>query len=170
MSQRSERVSNALDAFSRGTGHAVAWLTLFMVITTFAIVVLRHLFDVGFIWMQESLIWMHSAVFMLGAAYTLQQEEHVRVDIFYRSMSDTRRAWVNLLGVLIFIFPLCGFFFLASQEYVLSAWALHEHSRDAGGLFYPAIPLLKSVLLLMPIAVGLQGLSLLLKSLRRIRA
>jgi len=165
---RSQRLSESLDAFSRATGHAVAWLTLFMVIATFVIVVLRYVFGVGFIWLQESLIWMHGVVFMLGAAYTLQQEQHVRVDIFYRDMNSRKRAWVDSFGVIFFVFPLCLFFFVESWDYARAAWSVKEISRDSGGLPYPAIPLLKSILLVMPLAVSLQGLSLLLTSLRQL--
>ena len=151
-------------------GRAAAWLTLAMVLVTFLIVVMRYVFDSGFIWLQESLVWMHAAVFMLGAAYTLQMEEHVRVDIFYRDMSERRRAWVNFLGVMLFVFPLCIFFVLTALSYAGASWRLHEISLNAGGLPYPAIPLLKTVLIVMPVAVALQGLSLLLRSLRTIRA
>ncbi len=168
MKGQSQRLSKAIDAFSRGTGNAVAWLTLLMVIATFVIVVFRYVFDMGFIWLQESLIWMHGVVFMLGAAYTLQQEQHVRVDIFYRDMSVRTRAWVDTFGVVFFIFPLCLFFFIESWAYARAAWFVKEISRDAGGLAYPAIPLLKSVILVMPVAVALQGLSLLLTSLRQL--
>lgn len=162
-------LSGRLDRLSLAAGHALAWLTLFMVVVTLTIVVLRYVFDAGFIWLQESLIWMHAMVFMLGAAYTLQQEGHVRVDIYYRDMKPKKRAWVDLLGVVFFILPLCGFFFIESWDYVLAAWSLQEVSRDAGGLSYPAIPLLKSVLLLMPVMVALQGLALLLRSLHELR-
>jgi len=136
---------------------------------TFVIVVMRYVFGTGLIWLQESVTWMHAVVFMLGAAYTLQQEQHVRVDIFYREMTDKQRAWVNLLGVLVFIFPLCGFFVYASIDYVAGAWSLREVSRNSGGLPYPFVPLLKSALLIMPVALALQGLSLLLRSAQTIR-
>ncbi len=169
VSEASKSLCEKLDRFSLVTSHAVAWLTLFMVIVTFAIVVLRYVFDAGFIWLQESLLWMHGVVFMLGAAYTLQQEGHVRVDIYYRDMNATRRAWVDLLGVVFFVFPLCGLFFFESWDYAAAAWSVKEISRDAGGLLYPAIPLLKSVLLMMPAAVALQGLALALNSLQRLR-
>ena len=155
-----------LDRVSDVIGRGAAWLTLLMVLVTFVIVVLRYAFGSSFIWLQESVTWMHAVVFMLGAAYTLQYDEHVRVDIFYREMSVRRRAWVNLLGVLVFVLPICGFFAYQSFDYVTTAWSLREISRDAGGLPYPAIPLLKSLLLLMPLTVALQGLSLLLKSWR----
>ena len=169
MSETSKAVSDFLDKVSLATGHAASWLTLLMVLVTFVIVVLRYAFDFGVIWLQESLTWMHAAVFMLGAAYTLHCDEHVRVDIFYRDMSDRHKAFVNLSGVLIFLFPLCGFFIYESLDYVSSAWTFSEGSRNAGGLPYPAVPLLKSILLLMPIAVALQGLSMLLRSLQVIR-
>jgi TRAP-type mannitol/chloroaromatic compound transport system permease small subunit len=159
----------ALDRISDYIGRTTSWLTLFMILVTFVIVLLRYALDAGYIWLQESLTWMHAVVFMLGAAYTLQQEEHVRVDIFYRDMSAQRRGWVNLLGVLLFVFPLCAFFVYQSYDYVASAWAIREISRDSGGLPYPAIPLLKSLLLLMPVTLALQGLSLLLRSWRDIR-
>ena len=85
-------------------------------------------------------------------------------------MSEKRQAWVNGLGVVIFLMPLCGYLFIEAWDYVAAAWKIKEVSRDAGGLPYPAIPLLKTVLLLMPITVALQGLSLLMKSVRTIRA
>ena len=140
-----------------------------MVAVTFLIVIMRYVFDSGFIWLQESLVWMHAVVFMLGAAYTLQMEEHVRVDIFYRDMSEQRRAWVNFLGIILFVWPLCVFFIVTALSYAGASWSLHEVSLNAGGLPYPAIPLLKTVLIIMPVAVAFQGLSLLLRSLQTIR-
>jgi TRAP-type mannitol/chloroaromatic compound transport system permease small subunit len=159
-----------LDRFSALLGKASAWLTLFMVLTTFAVVVMRYVFDMGFIWLQESVVWMHAFVFMVGAAYTLQQEGHVRVDIFYREMTEARRAWVDFLGVLIFLLPLCAFLAWAAFDFVAVSWTLREASRESGGLPYPLIPLLKSILVVMPITVGLQGVSLLSRSIKTIRS
>jgi len=149
------------DRFNTMLGKASAWLTLFMVVVTFVVVVMRYVFDAGLIWLQESVVWMHAFVFMVGAAYTLQQEEHVRVDIFYREMSPRRRAIVDAIGVLIFLLPLCLFLGWKSVDFVAASWRLHESSRESGGLPYPLIPLLKSILLVMPLTVGLQGVALL---------
>lgn len=146
-----------------------AWLTLFMVIVTFVVVVMRYVFDAGFIWVQESVVWMHAVVFMLGAAYTLQAEEHVRVDVVYRTMSERRRAWVDLVGVFIFLLPVCIFLGWNSFDFVTQSWSIRESSRESGGLPYPFVPMLKSVLLLMPLSVALQGLSLALNSLKTLR-
>jgi TRAP-type mannitol/chloroaromatic compound transport system permease small subunit len=163
------RVVAGIDAANRMIGTGIAWLTLGMVLFTFAIVVLRYAFDVGPIWMQESVTWMHAAVFMLGGAYALQRDEHVRVDIFYRGMTPAGRARIDIAGVLLFLFPLCAFIFYESFDYVAASWSIREGARDAGGLPYPMISLLKSVLLLMPLLVALQGVSLLLTSVRTLR-
>jgi TRAP-type mannitol/chloroaromatic compound transport system permease small subunit len=162
------RIILAINAITRGIGEAVSWLTLAMVLCTFAIVVLRYAFGIGPIWLQESVTWMHAAVFMLGGAYALQRDEHVRVDIFYRGMSPARQARIDALGVLLFLFPLCAFIIYESWDYVAASWSVRESSRDAGGLPFPLISLLKSILVAMPALVALQGLSLLLTSSRRI--
>lgn len=150
-------------------GKASAWLTLIMVLVTFVVVVMRYAFDAGLIWLQESVVWMHAFVFMVGAAYTLQQEQHVRVDIFYREMSVKGRAWVDLAGVVVFLLPLCFFLAWKALDYVAVSWKLHEASRESGGLPYPLIPLLKSILIVMPVTVGLQGIALLQQCVRTLR-
>jgi len=167
---RHGRQDNALDRLSSASGKAAAWLTLFMVLVTVAVVIMRYVFDAGRIWLQESVVWMHAVVFMLGAAYTLRDEEHVRVDIFYRTMRPRTRAWVDLAGVIVFLLPLCVFLGWMSFDFVAQSWAIGEASRESGGLPYPFVPMLKSVLLLMPIAVGLQGVSMILASIRTLRA
>ena len=163
-------MQNMLDRFSRATGRATAWLTLLMVVVTFVIVVMRYVFDAGLIWLQESVVWMHAMVFMIGAAYTLRSEDHVRVDIFYRGMSERRRAWVDLFGVIIFLLPLCAFLGAKAWDFAAVSWALKEASRESGGLPYPLVPLLKSVVVVMPAMLSLQGISLLLHSLQTIRS
>lgn len=168
-SSTSGRAQGLLDRFSIATGKLTSWLTLVMVIVTSIVVVMRYAFDAGQIWLQESVTWMHAIVFLLGAAYTLQREEHVRVDIFYRAVGARGRAWIDLLGVMVFLLPVCVFLAFKSYGFAAVSWSLHEVSRESGGLPYPLIPVLKSALLFMPIAVALQGTSLLLKSLATIR-
>lgn len=160
---------NLLDRFSASLGRATAWLTVFMVVVSVIVVLMRYVFDAGQIWLQESVVWMHAVVFMLGAANTLRAEQHVRVDIFYRTMSSRRRAWVDLLGVLLFLLPMCVFLGWTSFDFVTQSWSIHEASREPGGLPYPFVPMLKSVLLLMPVTVAMQGLSMALRSLQTLR-
>lgn len=163
------RLFSALDRVSVVSGRITSWLTILMVIVTVVIVVMRYVFDAGAVWLQESVVWMHAVVFMLGAAYTLQQDEHVRVDIFYRDMSERRRAWIDLLGTLLFLLPLCVFLGYKSWDFVAVSWQLEESSREPGGMPYPFVPLLKSVLLVMPALLALQGVSMLLRALQVIR-
>ena len=134
-----------------------------MVITTMVIVLLRYIFNLGAIYMQESLVWFHSAIFLLGSAFTLQKNEHVRVDIFYRNFSQKKQDWVNTIGILIFVFPVCMYFIIASWGFVYTSWSVSEISRDSGGLPYPAIPILKSMLIIMPVTILLQSLSILIR-------
>ena len=158
-----------LDRISSATGRAVSWLTLLMVVGTFVIVLLRYALDSGVVWLQEAVTWMHAMVFMFGAAYTLQRDEHVRVDIFYREMNRQKQALVNLFGIVLFVVPVCLFFVLESYEYVQISWSIREVSRDSGGLPYPFIPILKSLLIVMPITVLLQSVSLTLHSIVQLR-
>lgn len=159
----SERINIAI-------GRVTAWLTLVMVIVTFVIVVLRYAFDFGWIWLQETVGWMHAAVFMLAAAYTLAQDEHVRVDIFYRNCSPRRRALIDAVGTLIFLMPFCVFLIWSSWGYVSVSWSIHEGSREAGGLVYPFTSLLKSMIPLMAVLLFGQALAILAKSIHALRA
>lgn len=152
-----ETIAQGCDRINEITGRLIAWLTLAMVAVTFAVVLLRYLFNTGWIAMQESITFMHALVFMLGAAYTLKHEGHVRVDIFYRKFSPRKRALVDLSGFLFLLLPVTLFIFWISWDYVATSWALLEGSREAGGL--PGVFLLKSALLLMPLLLLLQGLS-----------
>ena len=160
---------NLFDRISSITGRVIAWLTLAMVLLTAVIVVMRYVFDAGLIWMQESVIWMHASVFMVGAAYTLLHEEHVRVDIFYRKMSARGQAIVDLVGAIVFLLPLCGFLALMAYDFAAVSWSIHESSREPGGLPYPMIPLLKSLVIVMPVAVALQGVSMMMRAVTTIR-
>ena len=127
-------ISEAIDHAIKVIGTAVSWLTLIMTVITFLIVILRYVFNIGSIWMQESLVWMHSAIFLLGAAYTLKLDEHVRVDIFYRSFSPKQKSWVNIIGAIFFALPVCIFLLIVTGDFVSSSWFVKEISRDAGGL------------------------------------
>ena len=157
------RLARHINDFSEWTGRAISWLTLAMVVVTFVVVILRYLFNVGWIAMQETITWMHALVFMLGAAYTLSHDGHVRVDIFYRSAPPRAKAWVDLLGTLLLLLPVCAFIAWTSWGYVASAWAVHESSGETGGL--PGLYLLKTVMLVMPGLMVLQGLALVARKL-----
>lgn len=156
-----------IETFIEYTGRAVAWLTLAMVLIMFAVVVLRFAFDIGWIWLQESVNYLHAYVFMLGAAYTLKRDEHVRVDIFYGAMSAKRRSLVDLLGTLLLLLPFCGFIFYVSWDEVIKSWQALEPSQQTGGLDFAYI--LKTSMLLMPLLLFLQGLAIILHNILILR-
>jgi TRAP-type mannitol/chloroaromatic compound transport system permease small subunit len=162
MHSRLQAIADALDRFAELTGRLVAWLTLAMVLTTVSIVALRYLFQIGSIALQESVSYMHAGVFMLGAAYTLKHDGHVRVDIIYQKTSVRTRAWIDLLGTLLLLFPVCIFILYTSMGYVSAAWAILEGSREAGGL--DAVYLLKTAIPVMAMLLLLQGCSMLLRN------
>jgi len=141
--------------FVAGCGKAVSWLTLVMVLLTFVIVILRYGFNLGWIWLQESLTYVHVMVFCIVAAWTLQQDGHVRVDIFYAGMTAKKRARVDLLGSLLFLVPLCVFMLVISWPYVANSWKLLESSREAGGL--PLVYLLKTLMMVLPALLLIQA-------------
>lgn len=151
------KLVTVIDNLNERVGWIISWLTLGMVCITFLVVVLRYGFDTGWIAMQESVTYMHALAFMAGAAYTLKHDAHVRVDIFYRNMAPSARAWVNLLGALLLLIPTCLYILWTSAGYVYTSWLLLEGSREAGGL--PLVFVLKSCIPLMACLLTLQGLS-----------
>jgi len=157
------RLSLVLGRVADSVGNAAAWLALLLVLVTFAVVVLRYLFQVGWIAMQECILYLHASLFLLGAAYTLKRDAHVRVDIFYRGFTPRRKALVDLLGSLFLLLPVCSFLLWVSWDYVASAWALREGSPEAGGL--PFVYLLKTLIPLAALLLILQGVSQALASL-----
>lgn len=161
------KIVNLIESIVAWSGRLVSWLTLMMVIVTFIVVVLRYVFDIGWIALQESITYMHAMVFLIGAAYTMQQEAHVRVDILYSKLSTKNRAWVDLLGGLFLLLPMMVFITWVSWEYILSSWNVMESSREAGGL--PGVYLLKSLILMMATLLILQAIVQVIRSLQKIR-
>jgi TRAP-type mannitol/chloroaromatic compound transport system permease small subunit len=153
---------HTIDAFTDRCGRLLAWLTLGMAVITALIVVLRYGFNIGSIMAQESVIYMHGALFLLGAGYALKAGAHVRVDIFYRNFDPRTKAWVNSLGGIVFLLPLCVFILVSSWDYVSESWGMRESSPEPGGI--PAVYLLKSLLPLAAINLALQGVAEILRS------
>lgn len=157
-----EVIVDKLEQFIDWTGRTISWLVLLMVLITFTVVVLRYVFDAGWIALQESISYLHSIVFLLGAAYTLKQNAHVRVDIFYTKLDKKAKAWVDLTGHILILMPVMIFIIWVSLPYVIESWKVTESSREAGGL--PGVYLLKSLILLMAVLLILQGLAMILKA------
>ena len=163
MSGRADKWAATAQTIVERIGQWSAWLTLFMVLVTFLVVVLRYFFSMGYIWLQEVSVYLHALVFLLGAGYTLSRDEHVRVDVFYRRMSDSGRRCVDVLGTLFFLLPTLAIVGWMSWDYVLRAWIDREASRQTGGLPYPFVPLLKTAILVAVVLLALQAFAWLLR-------
>ena len=160
-------INNAIyiiDTFTEYCGKAVAWLTAAMVLITCVIVIMRYVLESGSIALQESLTYLHATVFMLGIAFTLKRGGHVRVDIFYRSFSPRTRACIDLGGALLLLMPVGVVLFWLSMDYVSNSWKIRESSAESAG--QPWVYLLKTLMLIMPVLLLLQGLAEFLKSLK----
>ncbi len=164
----SRSLLSAIDAFTEFSGRCLAWLVLAMALLTSVVVVMRYGFNTGSIAAQETVTYMHACVFMLGAAYALKHGAHVRVDIFYRRFSARGQAWVNALGCIVFLAPMCLFIFAASWNFVSESWAIQEISTETGGL--PYVYLLKTLIPLMAANLLLQCLAEFLRALHILRS
>ena len=153
-----------LDVLSHRLSHIIGWLPLLMALLTVLVVILRYGFGVGAIAAQESVIYLHGALFMLGASCTLQAGGHVRVDVVYQRFSPRARALVDALGHVIFTLPLCALVGFASQDYVVESWVACETYPEPGGI--PAVFILKTLLPVMAILLALKALSEIIKAVK----
>ena len=160
-------IADVIDRSNDFMGRCMATLTLAMVLVTVVIVVLRYGFSIGFIWMQESVRFMHGFVFLLCAAYTLLHNGHVRVDVFYLKMTPKKKSMVDIFGTVFFLIPVCSVIMIYSWDYILNSWREMEGSLEERGLH--AVFLLKTCIWIFAISMILQGLSLIIRSLKVIR-
>ena len=114
-----ERLADLIDRLNDGIGEVLKWAMPVIALICAVVAVLRYGFGVGFPWLSESYIWLNGALFTLGAAYVLRHEGHVRVDVFYNLLSARGRAWINLLGTLVFLYPML--YFLAVKGWPASS-------------------------------------------------
>ena len=150
-------IIESIDALNQNLARGIRWLALAMVLVTVTIVVLRYVFEIGAIPLQESVMYMHGILFLLGIPYGINKDTHVRVDILYARLSDRHQALVNLIGHLVFLLPIAVFIVVTSWPYTLASWRVLEGSSEVGGL--PAIFLLKTLIPITAVLMGLQALS-----------
>jgi TRAP-type mannitol/chloroaromatic compound transport system permease small subunit len=161
------RLARFIDGVNESVGRAAAWLVIVMMAAQFAAVLLRYAFSLSFPALNEAVWYAHGLLFTLAAGYALLHDAHVRIDIFFRDASDAARAWVDLLGGLFFLLPLCAMTLWLSSSYVVNAWRWLEGSMERSGL--PLVFLLKTAIWAFAILLFLQGLSQSLKALARLR-
>lgn len=151
------KLAAGIDRLNDAVGRGVAWVALFMVLVQFTVVIMRYVFAIGFIPMQESIWYMHGILFMVGAGYALLHDGHVRVDIMYREASERKKAWIDMIGSLVFLIPICILTLYLSSSYVINSWKTFEGSTEISGL--PLIFALKTVIWVFAVLLGLQALA-----------
>lgn len=144
-------------------GNVFSWLSLGIVLVCFTVVVQRYVFAVSYVWMQDLYVWLNGAMFTAVAGFALLRNDHVRVDIFYRPASIRRKALLDMIGVLLFLLPFCAVLWIWGSDYVFRSWNLREASANPGGM--PGLYVLKTFILVFVVLVGLQGLSMLSRSI-----
>jgi TRAP-type mannitol/chloroaromatic compound transport system permease small subunit len=153
-----------LDALQRALGALLIALTPCVVLLCFGLVAARYGFGKGSVAVQEAMLWLHACVFMLGMAWALRHERHVRVDVLHARLSPRVRAWIEVGGHLLLLLPFALFLLWISLDYVAASWQVGESSREPGGL--PGLFLLKSLIPLSAWLLAVQSLTLCLQRLR----
>lgn len=156
-------VIRAIGAMNRVIGNVFAWLSLGIVLVCFTVVVQRYLFATTHLWMQDLYVWLNGAMFTAVAGFALLRNDHVRVDIFYRPASVRTKAIIDLIGVVVFLFPFCWIVWLYGYPFVARSWRIYEASANPGGL--PGLYILKTFILGFAVVVALQGVAMALRSI-----
>ena len=146
-----------IDRLNTAIGRVASWCALFIVLTGFAVVLMRYVLGLGSLWLQESILYAHAALFLLAAAWTLKEGGHVRVDVFYASASPRTKAWVDLFGALFLLLPFALAIVWFALPYVERSWAILERSRETSGL--PLVFLLKTLIPAFALLLALQGVA-----------
>ena len=152
-----KNLSSTISYINKIAGFICAIIVVLMSLNVFLVVVLRYLFGISFIWMQETYVWMHAYIFMLGAGYTYLNDDHVRIDIIYRSSSKLYKALVDSIGIIFLLLPFLYIIWNFSYPFVYKSWQMNEISREAGGL--SMLYLLKLAILLFVVLLSIQAIA-----------
>jgi TRAP-type mannitol/chloroaromatic compound transport system permease small subunit len=152
-----EALAHALDRLTDAVGRVVMWLAVVLVLAQLTVVLLRYGFSTSFIQLQESVVYTHATLFMLGIAYTMLHEGHVRVDILYAEWTPRRRALIDLVGMLVAAIPFALLVLVTCWPFVASSWRIREGAIAYGGLPFQyllksLIPAMATLLLIAAIA------------------
>ena len=160
---RLKGIADTIDVINDWIGRSLSWLTLAMVLITFAVVLMRYVFGLGSTILQESIVYLHATVFMACAGYALVYTGHVRCDILYGNTSPRTKAIIDIVGTFLFLIPMCVLIGWVAWPYVLASWQVLEGSPE-GRMGIPAVFLLKTLVLVFAGLLALQAASLVLQS------
>jgi TRAP-type mannitol/chloroaromatic compound transport system permease small subunit len=160
-------LADRIDRLNTAIGRAASWCALAIVLIGFAVVLLRYVLGLGSIWLQESILYAHAALFLLAAAWTLKEGAHVRVDVFYADASPRARAWIDVLGAFLLLLPFCFAILWSSLFYVERSWSILERSHESSGL--PVVFLLKTLIPVFALLLALQGVAQIVRAVTILR-
>ena len=149
-----KKLEKLIGFFSEKVGFVSSFLILLLIILVSVSVVLRYVFSIGFIWLQDLYIWIHASFILLGIAFTVKNDGHVRIDLFYRSFTKKKKKVINILGTIFFGLPLTFLLLFNGLDYFLRSYNLDESSKESGGL--PNIFILKFFILSLGIMLFLE--------------
>jgi TRAP-type mannitol/chloroaromatic compound transport system permease small subunit len=161
-----DKLASSIEAISRATGMGVAWVALLMVIVQFVVVAMSYVFSIGYIWLQESVVYMHALLFLTAAAFTLLEDGHVRVDVFFREAGEKQKAVTDFLGAYLFLLPVVVMIGWLGYPFVTRSWAYFEGSQETSGI--QAVYLLKTFILLFAGLMLLQGYASAIRAAERL--
>ena len=127
-------LSNAIDLLNQKLGDICNFLILASCVVSAANAMVRYAYDMSSNAWLEVQWYMFAVIVMFGAAYTLKRNEHVRVDLFYMTLSRRGQLWVDILGTIVFLIPTCAILAWLSWPFFMQAFNVNEHSSNAGGL------------------------------------
>lgn len=148
-------------------GQLASWLTTILVILICVDVFMRYLLNISHVWVTELETHLFALIFLLGAAYTLGKDAHVRVDLFYANFSERKKAVINIAGVICFLIPWCMVVIRSSWKYAHNSYKINETSPDPGGL--PALWIIKFMIVFAFILLMLEALRLMISSIQVLR-
>jgi TRAP-type mannitol/chloroaromatic compound transport system permease small subunit len=155
------RLAAAIDVVNRGIGRASVWLILACVLISAATATVRYVFDWGSNGLLEIQWFLFGLVFLLSAAWTLQQDGHVRIDILSAHLPPRARLWIDVAGGLLFLLPMCVLVAYYAWAYFLISYGQNEASPNPGGLLWWPMKLVIPVAFVL---LAAQGVSEIIKA------
>ena len=147
-------LSRVLNIITNQVGLISSFLILLLILLVSTSVILRYIFAIGFIWLQDLYIWVHAIFILLGISYTLKMDEHVRIDLLYRTFTKKKKKIVNLIGIIFFGIPLTYLLLVNGLDYFSRSYNLNESSKESGGL--PKIYILKFFIFFLGVLLFLE--------------
>ena len=158
-------ICNSIESLNNFFGKFSSFLVFLLVILVSLSVVLRYVFSIGFTWLQDLYIWIHACSILLGIAYTLNKNEHVRIDIVYKNLDIRKKEKINLLGSIFFGLPVSLLLIFKGYDYFHRSFLIGENSKETGGL--PNIFILKFFILFMGTLLFFELINKILKSIHK---